>query len=262
MATECSTLAKLQPRRTSAMVRLGLGGGITWVDVTGTNVQAVSNTGYLADNAAQVVIALPVSPSVGDVVQVSGAGAGGWKIAQNASQSIITKGLPGGSEVTWTARASSQAWFGVASSSDGNKLVAVVNGGQIYTSTDSGVTWTARASSQNWQGVASSSDGSKLVAAIYGGGQIYTSTDSGVTWTAGASSQSWTSVASSSDGSKLVATVNNGGQIYTADVGQTTLGTSGMLSGSQFDAIELQYLGNGLFLPLSYESYSGSFTIQ
>ena len=34
------------------------------------------------------------------------------------------------------------------------------NGGQIYTSTDSGVNWTARESSRNWQSVASSSDGS------------------------------------------------------------------------------------------------------
>ena len=32
------------------------GPGITWVDVTGTSAQAASNTGYLADNAAQVTI--------------------------------------------------------------------------------------------------------------------------------------------------------------------------------------------------------------
>ena len=47
---------------------------------------------------------------------------------------------------TWTARASgSLNWRTIAASADGTKLAAVVFGGQIYTSTDSGVTWTAQA---------------------------------------------------------------------------------------------------------------------
>ena len=75
---------------------------------------------------------------------------------------------------TWTARASNRAWRSIASSADGTKLVAVVYGGQIYTSTDSGVTWTARESRRDWYGVASSADGTKLVAVVYPG-QIYTS---------------------------------------------------------------------------------------
>ncbi len=114
----------------------------------------------------------------------------------------------------WTARDSNRNWYGVASSSDGTKLVAVVAGGQIYTSTDSGVTWTARDSNRNWFAVASSSDGTKLVA-VENGGQIYTSTDSGATWTARDSNRVWRGVAASSDGTKLVA-VENGGKIYTA----------------------------------------------
>jgi len=118
--------------------------------------------------------------------------------------------------ITWSPQTSgSYNWQSVASSSDGSKLVGVVYGGQVYTSTDFGVTWTARASAQNWFTVASSSDGSKLVAAA-AVGQIYTSTDSGVTWTAqNSGSRSWQSVASSSDGSKLVA-VEYAGQIYTS----------------------------------------------
>jgi uncharacterized delta-60 repeat protein len=132
--------------------------------------------------------------------------------------------LPAGSVspagATWTARESNRNWYSLASSSDGSKLVAGVNGGQIYTSTDSGATWTARESSRNWYSLASSSDGSKLVA-VPRGGQIYTSTDSGATWTARENSRNWQSVASSSDGSKLVA-VDNGGQIYTStDSGAT-----------------------------------------
>ncbi len=194
------------------------GSGITWVDVTGTSVQAQSNTGYLADSASLVTITLPAAPAKGDIVRVTGAGIGGWKIAQNAGQSISIQDL--GGIGTWIARATVQNWSDVASSSDGTKLVAVVNGGQIYTSADSGVNWTARATSQNWQSVASSSDGTKL-AAVVNGGQIYTSTDSGVTWTPTATSQNWQSVASSSDGTKLAAVVN-GGQIYmSTDSGAT-----------------------------------------
>ena len=74
---------------------------------------------------------------------------------------------------TWTARESARSWRAIASSSDGTKLAAVVVGGQIYTSTDSGVTWIARESTRDWRGITSSSDGTKLAAVAYGG-QIYT----------------------------------------------------------------------------------------
>jgi hypothetical protein len=45
----------------------------------------------------------------------------------------------------WTPHGLIRDWQRVASSGDGAKQVAVdTNGGQIYTSTDSGTTWTAR----------------------------------------------------------------------------------------------------------------------
>ena len=110
-----------------------------------------------------------------------------------------------------------RGWTSVASSDDGTKLVGVISGGQIYTSTDSGVTWTPRESNRAWSDVASSSDGTKLVAVVING-QIYTSTDSGVTWTPRSVSRMWFSVTSSSDGTKLVAAVPGGldGYIYTS----------------------------------------------
>ena len=187
-----------------------------WVDVTGTAVQAQPNTGYIARNdAAQVVVTLPASPAVGDVVRVRGAGLGGWTIAQNPGQSVYTKILGGTAGALWTARTSSnQIWNTIASSADGSKLVAAVYGGQIYTSTDSGASWTARESHRAWISVASSADGNKLVA-VANLGQIYTSTDGGVSWTARDSVRNWFSVASSADGTKLVAAVY-GGQIHTS----------------------------------------------
>jgi hypothetical protein len=193
------------------------GGAIAWQTVAGTSQQAQPNTGYIVNNSAQVTITLPTSPNAGDIVRVSGVGAGGWKIAQNSGQFIIVGNVAAlNVGTTWTPHGPTTNWYAIASSVDGTKLVACVGGGQIYTSTDSGLTWTARDSSRQWGSVASSADGSKLVAGV-GGGQIYTSTDSGVTWTAqNSGSRAWVGVASSADGSKLVACDYSPGQIYTS----------------------------------------------
>jgi len=72
---------------------------------------------------------------------------------------------------------SGRGWVSLASSGDGNKLVAATGGnylGWLYTSTDSGTNWTARDSSRVWRSVASSTDGNKLVA-VAGYDKIYTS---------------------------------------------------------------------------------------
>ena len=120
----------------------------------------------------------------------------------------------------WTPRESSRYWRSVTSSADGTKLAAVVNGGLIYTSTNSGVTWTPRAATGEWYSIASSADGVYL-AAVQQPGDIFTSADSGVTWIPHPSSLYWRAIASSADGSKLVAVVYSG-QIYTsADFGNT-----------------------------------------
>jgi hypothetical protein len=66
-------------------------------------------------------------------------------------------------------------WTSVASSADGTKLVAAPDGGQVYTSTDSGATWIAAdVPNKDWSSVACSADGSKLFAVVNGGG-IWTS---------------------------------------------------------------------------------------
>jgi photosystem II stability/assembly factor-like uncharacterized protein len=85
---------------------------------------------------------------------------------------------------TWTDQtlSGSRIWASITSSSDGTKLAAVVQNGDIYTSTDSGVHWTDRtaAGSRLWLSIASSADGTKLAAVDASPGNIYTSTDSGV----------------------------------------------------------------------------------
>lgn len=59
-----------------------------WTEVTGTSQAAAVNNGYIANNAGLVTITLPAIAAVGDIVRVAGKGAGLWKVAQNAGQSI------------------------------------------------------------------------------------------------------------------------------------------------------------------------------
>ncbi len=223
-------------------------------------------------------------------MRVTGTGSGGWKVQANTGQSIVKKNIAG---LLWTPHDSARNWFCVASSADGTKLAAVVLTGRIYTSTDSGVTWFPRDSARIWRSVASSADGTNLVAVVSGGqiytsansgltwtprfiarkwwrvasssdgtrlaviavndyeGQIYSSNDSGATWELSVTGNMWAGIAMSSDGTKLVATAY-GGQIHTASwLGSGA--TSGLISGKQFDAVELQYVGNNLYTILSHE---------
>jgi hypothetical protein len=123
-----------------------------------------------------------------------------------------------GQDVNWTATgAPFTNWQAIACSSDGTKVVALVFGGGIYSTTNSGSTWTpTSAPVTNWRSASSSSDGTKLVSVANGGG-IYASVDSGLTWTQATSAPvtNWASVASSADGANCVAVVENGG-IYTS----------------------------------------------
>ena len=127
---------------------------------------------------------------------------------------------------TWVDQigSGSRNWSAITSSADGTKLVAVVGGGDIYTSTNSGVTWTDQTAAgyRGWEGNTSSADGTKLAAISYRG-DIYTSTDSGATWIdqTSAGSRNWNSITSSADGTKLVAVVGDGDIYTSADSGAT-----------------------------------------
>lgn len=154
--------------------------------------------------------------------------------------------------VNWTPRDTNRLWYSVASSADGTRLAACAYGGQIYTSSDTGVTWTPRDSTRQWYSVASSADGTRLVAGVYND-RIFTSTDAGVTWTPRESIRNWYSVATSSDGIRLVGVVNPG-FIYTS-VAQTTVGTAGSVLGGNGSAIDLQFVGNNLWVPTNHEGF-------
>lgn len=196
------------------------GSGFSWQFVAGATQSAQPNTGYIVTNAdVQTTITLPASPNVGDIIRVTGAGTAGWKIAQNAGQSIQvgTVATALGAGTTWNLiETNSLPWVAMAASADGSKLAAIgtvkIDTRQIYVSINSGQTWTARPLTKAWQAIAMSADGSLLVA-VAKNDQIYASTDFGATWTASASKGSWSALASSADGSKVVAAIS-GGNIY------------------------------------------------
>ena len=49
----------------------------------GTAVQAQTDHGYVLTSPQLVTVTLPASPNVGDIVRISGAGAGGWLVKEN-----------------------------------------------------------------------------------------------------------------------------------------------------------------------------------
>jgi hypothetical protein len=64
-----------------------LADAVTWSVIT-ADTTAVVNRGYFTNKATLLTLTLPTTAAVGSVLRVSGMTAGGWKIAQNASEVI------------------------------------------------------------------------------------------------------------------------------------------------------------------------------
>jgi hypothetical protein len=185
-------------------------GLVGWIVVPGTSTNASIDTGYLLTNSQLVMVSLPTTAHVGDIVRIASAGASGWQLSQLAGQSVIGNFLSYGQ--TWYQSEVAAAWTSIASSSDGAKMVATsTTSGNVWVSGNSGQSWSSTGPSTGaWQASASSADGTKLYAALLGG-FIYYSTNSGSTWSSFGLGANWTSLACSSDGTRLVASTSNGG---------------------------------------------------
>ena len=196
-------------------------GLVGWVSVAGNSVQAARDTGYMLTSSSLTTLTLPATASLqpGDIIRISGAGSGGWRIAQNAGQSIYGNFLAVSNYSSWfQANAASAGWQCIVCSADGNKMSAAAsaNAPGTYYSADAGKTWNnSSGTAYTPISMASSADGTKLAGAIYGGA-IIVSINSGATWSlSGAGNYNWSSIASSADGTKLVGAVYNG-QIYSS----------------------------------------------
>lgn len=180
--------------------------GLPWVAIS-ADADGSANTGYLVTGPLESTLTLPDDPAPGSLLRVTGAGTGGWRIAQRAGQSIQTGNLPLAARWTgpWThlLPSGNPQWTAIAASADGRKLVAADVDG-VFTSTDFGATWTHR-STPVWVvlNAASSADGTVLALGLDDGG-VHVSNDGGVTWTAPETVGVWR-VAVSADGSRMVA---------------------------------------------------------
>ena len=184
----------------------GPSGAFPWYQVNAIQ-QMESNSGYLAVNpASQSVFILPTYPAIGGVVKVVGVGAGGWKLAQNDGQQIVTSKIPF-SGYSWTSTETTRDWRAVAMSANGQKLFAAAYNDQIFVSIDSGATWIPRAFNNSWSSIASSADGSKIIASAFSDG-TYTSIDSGSSWAK--VSTYYGKVACSPDGTKMLLGTSGG----------------------------------------------------
>jgi hypothetical protein len=148
-----------------------------------------------------------------------------WSRAQPDCIATTTTPVPAvyanccdGSVGYWVDRCYSEIWSCVASDTTGDKLVAGVDGGDIFLSDDCGITWTAVNKNptppvpSSWVSVASNATGQTL-AALTVGGEIWVSTNRGTTWT-------------------LSETINGG----TPSVAITMNGTGNVIAAVSYDA--------------------------
>ena len=69
-------------------IAISSSGAVDWSVVTGATNAAV-NSGYFCNHGAvRVVVTLPDTAAVGDVLRIAGIGAAGWEVAQNAGEKI------------------------------------------------------------------------------------------------------------------------------------------------------------------------------
>ena len=146
--------------------------------------------------------------------------------------------------VTWSAvtnggSAFQKQWKRVASSSDGTKLMASEQSGDVYYSTDSGANWSAASlGTASWTGLCMSDDGT-VMQAIANGTQVgyWFSNNSGSSWTntSGLDALTPNAIACSSDGTKAIVGMF-GSDVYTSTNAATGTPswTSRTLTGSAF----------------------------
>lgn len=65
-----------------------LDAGLKTTVVTAASATMTVNARFVSNNAGLCTLTLPATALVGDVIQVTGLGAGGWQVAQNAGQTI------------------------------------------------------------------------------------------------------------------------------------------------------------------------------
>jgi hypothetical protein len=190
-------------------------GLVGWIPVSGTSTQAMSDAGYLLLNSNLTTVTLPASPNISDIVRISGAGLGGWRVMQNSGQSIFGNFITYSNSLWLPASVMPERWNDLAASADGVKMYAAASSGTtsqgMFTSDNSGMTWSQAAVNAGFNSVATSADGTVVFGAPDSSAQLYVSIDSGTTFSPVATSRNWISIACSASGLRALAAVPNVG---------------------------------------------------
>jgi hypothetical protein len=170
--------------------------------------------------------------------------------AGNASSGYPHVSSDGGG--TWHPTMTDQArrWSSIACSANGQRLVASVYEGGLYTSQDAGVTWQSHLTNEvhRWWRVASSADGQLLV--VKGcDGEIFISTNGGESWDVRVlDTPNCGSVTVSTQGNRLVALTGvSTSKRIAVSAPTTTPGASAAVAGDAGSQIELTYAGSNQF---------------
>ena len=171
-----------------------------------------------------------------------------------ATPTVLADGIYTWSNETSGTSLHNLGWESIASSSTGKNLVAVVAGGDIYTSSNYGISWTdvttllSSLHNKNWITVTSNATGQYLTAAIELG-SVYSSSNYGATWSSDSgpvSGQDWQPQSLSSSTTGQYQAAANGGGIYTSsNYGATwsSDSSSGPTSGLTFSSIAISTSG-------------------
>jgi hypothetical protein len=217
-------------------------GLVGWIPTSATAVQAARDTGYMLTSPSFTTVTLPPTAGLlnGDIVRVSGAGAGGWQVKANSGQSIL--GNFAGYNNSYLVAVQSSAYYGnyggVAASASGTRMYAVGNGiVGVQVSSDSGRTWSQSGTFATYCfSVACSANGQIVYAEPVGGGTIQMSSNAGATWGPSAYSASGVFISCTADGSKVftgnIACSGNGTYLAKLSGGVITISTNG---GSTFN---------------------------
>lgn len=75
-------------RGDNTWVAVSSSGRLPYTEITGTSQTLAPDNAYGTNNAALVTCTLPTTAAIGTVIELTGIGAGGWRVAQNANQII------------------------------------------------------------------------------------------------------------------------------------------------------------------------------
>ena len=232
-----------------------VGGGIAGVSVSSDSGHSWNSAGTLSggynslacsDNG-KIVYAQPTSGNI-------------WKSTDGGATWSDTGTPTTGSAIACTADGGTLLTGNNVACSGNGTYRARLNGGVIQYSNNGGTGWNnVSAPVAGITCLAVSSDCTRIVAGV-SNGLLYATSNLGTSWTTIAStSRAWSGLWMSPDGSKFAATAAGTSGvtgIFFCNVSalpntSTTTGSAGTLGGSLGSAVELQFIGGGLFKPVS-----------